>query len=292
MLLILKALWFITVEAVRTMIPWFSVWLCKETLKTFLALVQHDVDISNSWKKACIVGPQGDATCSRKHACECSSCGWMVRFDQWCLHCGSAETSSLGFLNYKQKQMWQLIWRLLLQNIQVQSKLHIAALVTVTAFSFLSFETQDYSQMYLSQWFSLRIDHLGCLLLLFVSGVSVSGTSRLENHKCLRTSCRAHAYSQSKANIWINFKTPQLQIVHVSMYFRCTWWLLWLFDPPAQFLIRDIGSRDAHQSICSCSGAEFCWRVAWPYHWLQHQEMGSILCIDVEYNRTWTEVAF
>eukprot|EP00434_Breviolum_minutum_P026643 symbB.v1.2.023547.t1/scaffold2160.1/size87486/2 len=27
----------------------------------------------------------------------------------------------------------------------------------------------DYSQMYLSQWFSLRIDHLGCLLLLFVS---------------------------------------------------------------------------------------------------------------------------
>ncbi|CAK8987886.1 ABC transporter C family member 2 (ABC transporter ABCC.2) (AtABCC2) (ATP-energized glutathione S-conjugate pump 2) (Glutathione S-conjugate-transporting ATPase 2) (Multidrug resistance-associated protein 2) [Durusdinium trenchii] len=27
----------------------------------------------------------------------------------------------------------------------------------------------DYSQMYLSQWFSLRIDHLGCLLLLLVS---------------------------------------------------------------------------------------------------------------------------
>lgn len=27
----------------------------------------------------------------------------------------------------------------------------------------------DYSQMYLSQWFSLRIDHLGCLLLFFVS---------------------------------------------------------------------------------------------------------------------------
>ncbi len=158
------------------------------------------------------------------------------------------------------------------------------SLVTVTAFGFLSFETQDYSQMYLSQWFSLRIDHLGCLLLLLVSGVSVSGTSRLENHKCLRTSCRAHAYSQSKANM-NQLQTPQLQVVHVSMYFRCTWWLLWLFDPPAQFLIRDIGSRDAHQSICSCSGAEFCWRVAWPYHWLQHQEMGSILCIEAEYNR-------
>ena len=60
-----------------------------------------------------------------------------------------------------------------------------ATLVTVTAFSFFVFETQDYSQMYLSQWFSLRIDHLGCLLLLFVCGVSVSGTSRLENYKTM-----------------------------------------------------------------------------------------------------------
>lgn len=186
------------VEAVLTLIPWFSVWLCRETLKTSLEFVQHDVDIFNSWKKACIVGPQGDATCSRKHSCECSSCGWMVRFDQWCLHCGSAETSSLGFLNYKQKQMWQLVWSLPLQNIPVQSKLHF--LLSLPS-DFLSFETQDYSQMYLSQWFSLRIDHLGCLLLLFVSGVSVSGSSRLKNHNCLRTSCRAHAYSQSIANM-------------------------------------------------------------------------------------------
>jgi len=124
MLLVLKALWFITVEAVRTLIAWCSVWLCRETLKTFLALVQHDVDIFNSGKKACIVGPQGDATCSRKHACECSSCGWMVRFDQWCLHCGSAETSSLGFLNYKPKQIWQLIWSLPLQNIQLTCYCH------------------------------------------------------------------------------------------------------------------------------------------------------------------------
>jgi hypothetical protein len=28
--------------------------------------------------------------------------------------------------------------------------------------------------MYLSQWFSLRIDHLGCLLLFFVFGCPVS----------------------------------------------------------------------------------------------------------------------
>ncbi len=70
--------------------------------------------------------------------------------------------------------------------------------------------------------------------------------------------------------IWIDFQTPMFTC------FCCTWWP---FDPPAQFLIRDIGSRDAHQSIRSCSGAEFCRRVAWPCRWLNHQEMGSSLAL-------------
>ncbi|CAJ1455870.1 unnamed protein product, partial [Effrenium voratum] len=37
----------------------------------------------------------------------------------------------------------------------------------------------DYSQMYLSQWFSLRVEHLGCVLLLFVSLFVTLGRGRL-----------------------------------------------------------------------------------------------------------------
>ena len=31
----------------------------------------------------------------------------------------------------------------------------------------------------------------------------------------------------------------------------------------AQVPLRNVGSCDAHQSICSCLGAELCWRVSW-----------------------------